>query len=412
MTSILPSITNANEGKIVALLGSAQRRWLYMAPGVTIPIAEAVDSAWKRMGPASGSVILDVDPEVYRLGYGTVEGLKRLQEAASHHGTLICRHQEGVRIGLLISDDHTLIFSPTPLLIETGSSRVDHPNAIELVSVPEAVARDVGLGPQGAEEQLVGLDSATAAEIEQTQEDLTKNPPVKFDIARKVRVFNAQLEFVEFHLDGCDVSKHTASISPEFFGLAEDEDLQERLRSSFKVIGDRDIKDEVTGLSEKQVSALKKKIVKRFLRSMKGFGTVIRRDNKEAFEREVEVLRGKVGEFQTLLKERLDGVIKENAGKLTERLLPSVKQRMPGAWVGTLGPAPKDDALQAFLEEQILRSFGSPESFVKDMKVRLTFKGVTYEILSNEDFQKRAREIFPDLRIVDEFDAAAETTCD
>ena len=164
----------------MALLGSAQRRWLYMAPGVTIPIAEAVDSAWKRMGPASGSVILDVDPEVYRLGYGTVE-------VASHHGTLICRHQEGVRIGLLISDDHTLIFSPTPLLIETGSSRVDHPNAIELVSVPEAVARDVGLGPQGAEEQLVGLDSATAAEIEQTQEDLTKNPPVKFDIARKVR---------------------------------------------------------------------------------------------------------------------------------------------------------------------------------------------------------------------------------
>lgn len=67
-----PSITNADEAKIVAVLASASRRWLYMAPGVTAPIAEAMEALWARLGGASGSVILDVDPEVYRLGYGTL----------------------------------------------------------------------------------------------------------------------------------------------------------------------------------------------------------------------------------------------------------------------------------------------------------------------------------------------------
>ena len=115
-----PSITNADEAKIVSILTSARRRWLYMAPGITQPIVEAMDALWARLGGASGSVILDLDPEVYRLGYGTLEGLQQLQEAATRHGTLICRHQDGIRIGLVISDDHTLIFTPTPLLIEAG----------------------------------------------------------------------------------------------------------------------------------------------------------------------------------------------------------------------------------------------------------------------------------------------------
>ncbi len=401
-----PSITNADEAKIVALLASARRRWLYMAPGVTQPIAEAMEALWARLGGASGSVILDVDPEVYRLGYGTLEGLQRLQEAATRHGTLICRHQDGVRIGLVISDDHTLIFTPTPLLIEAGSNRADHPNAIELFTVPESIARDVGFGPEGAQEQTVGLDSATSADIEQTKADLAKNPPVKFDIARKVRVFNAQLEFVEFEMEGCNVSRHTATIPPELLGLAEDEDMQERLRSSFKVIGDRDIKDEKTGLSEKQLQKKKQNIIKTYLRSVPGFGIVIRRDLKEAFEKEVEELRAKVTAFKALLTAKLEGVIADNATRLTDRLLPSVKARMPREWVGSLGLAPKDDLLRSFLHEQILRSFGSAEAFVKDMAVNLTFKGVTYETLSNEEFQAGASKHFPDVVILDEFDAA------
>ncbi|MBE7497136.1 MAG: hypothetical protein HS117_19515 [Verrucomicrobiaceae bacterium] len=406
MPPAAPSITNADEAKIVAMLGSASRRWLYMAPGVSLPLAQAMESLWERLGGASGSVILDVDPEVYRLGYGTVEGLQRLQEAAARHGTLICRHQEGVRIGLVISDDHTLIFTPTPLLIEAGSTHADHPNAIELFSVPEAVARDVGLGPQGVQEQLVGLDSATSTDIEQTKADLAKNPPVKFDIARKVRVFNAQLEFVEFEMEGCNVSRHTATIPPELLGLAEDEDMQERLRSSFKVIGDRDIKDEKTGLSEKQLQKKKQSIIKTYLRSVPGFGIVIRRDLKEAFEKEVEQLRASVAAFKKLLTQNLEAVIADNAARLTDRLLPSVRIRMPREWVGSLGLSPKDDLVRSFLHEQILRSFGSAEDFVKDMAINLTFKGVTYETLSNEEFQKGASKHFPDVVILDEFDAA------
>ncbi len=40
------------------------------------------------------------------------------------------RCQSGVRIGLVISDDTTLVYSPVPQLIEAGSNSVEKPNAI------------------------------------------------------------------------------------------------------------------------------------------------------------------------------------------------------------------------------------------------------------------------------------------
>jgi hypothetical protein len=82
------------------------------------------------------------------MGYGTLEGLKTLRNAAHQLGTVVC-HQPGVRIGLLIVDEITLVYSPTPLLLESGTTRPDRPNAIQLGQPPENVIRDVGLGERG-----------------------------------------------------------------------------------------------------------------------------------------------------------------------------------------------------------------------------------------------------------------------
>ena len=41
-------------------------------------------------------------------------------------------YQPGLRIGVLIFDDTSIVYSPTPLLIEAGSDRADQPNAIQI----------------------------------------------------------------------------------------------------------------------------------------------------------------------------------------------------------------------------------------------------------------------------------------
>ena len=87
------------------------------APGVRKKVAEAICGAGERLGDAGNvSVILDVSEEVCRIGFGDIEGLRILQQ-----NRLICGRlsaQEGVRIGILITDEDTLIYTPTALLQE------------------------------------------------------------------------------------------------------------------------------------------------------------------------------------------------------------------------------------------------------------------------------------------------------
>ena len=121
------SLTNVNDGKLIDVISQAHARLLYMAPGVSDEVAVALGRAIERLGPDRVQVILDADAEVCRLGYGTLTGLETIRKAAQERSSLVC-HQAGLRVGLLVSDETTLIYSPTPLLIEAGSRQPERPS--------------------------------------------------------------------------------------------------------------------------------------------------------------------------------------------------------------------------------------------------------------------------------------------
>lgn len=91
-----------------------------IAPALTKPVASAVADRMADLGTLSMTVILDADPEVYRLGYGDVEALDIIRKA-SIVAQFDLREQPGVRIAIVMSDDQTLIYSPVPRNIEAGS---------------------------------------------------------------------------------------------------------------------------------------------------------------------------------------------------------------------------------------------------------------------------------------------------
>ncbi len=128
------TFTIVNDEVLIQAIKAARRKLVYVAPGITGPVAQALGQQFKELGKSSVILILDINPEVYRLGYGDVTGLEQLKKYADDHGFEI-RHQPGVRIGLLISDDNILIYSPTPLLIEAGSQQPEKPNAILLKEI-------------------------------------------------------------------------------------------------------------------------------------------------------------------------------------------------------------------------------------------------------------------------------------
>jgi len=396
------SITTVDDARLIELIRSAERRLVLMAPGVSDAVAAALCHKWVELGADSVSVILDVDGEVCRLGYGSITAIQRLEEQARVLGTMVS-HQPGARIGLMATEATLVVFSPTPLLVEAGPRTDRTTNAIQLTFVPEAVKAEVGMGDNGSMDQTVGLDRVPSQDIDVIAADLERNPPMKFDVARTVRVFNAQFEFVELTVTGYRLSRKSVTVPADLSGL--DEGARRLLRSSFRLV------EENGALSGDRVARMRRRIAKRFLINLEGYGTVVLRSNKASFVRAVERLKRFVGLYQEHVEETLQKEMDTNCAALVDTLLPTVRERPPSRWRKFAGNAPDEQALRSLLKQELSSAYGSAGSLINRMQVTVTFKGVTYESLTNPAFVELVTRKIPNLPAVhEEYDAARAIT--
>jgi hypothetical protein len=395
------AIMTVDDVYLCQLIQSVKRRLVYMTPGISDNVADAVCKKWDELPSEAINIILDVDPEVCRMGFGTINALKKLNETARKHRTSI-HEQPGVRIALLIADDVTLFFAPTPLLIEGGSDTQVRPNAVKLNMVPTDVAKDIGLDEAG-EGASVGTTPISPTKIMETNNDLVRNPPMKFDIARKVRVFNSQIEFVEFELRGHQISKKKVKIPSDLLGLAKDDKTKKLLHSSFQLIDDEDTK-----ISGEEITAHKEKIADDFLVNLPNFGNVILRSKKEEFEAAVDELKKHIEEFQKELAAQLQKAIDKNRAALVNALAPAVIAQTPDRWKKFLPSKPSAADIRQVLDCELADHFGSAERNLKKIDVSLIFKGVTYETLNDSGFIKMVKKKMPILKIHEEYEAAKE----
>jgi hypothetical protein len=321
-----------------------------------------------------------------------------LHETAERLGGRI-HQQPGLRVGVIVTDETTTIYSPTPRLIEAGGLPGERLNALRFDAPILRTSSD------GTDSELRSIDLHSGplmrADLKNTTQDLDANPPMKFDVARKVRVFNTQFEFVEFEMHGLFLSRKRVPIPSDLIGLARDPKAQQLLRSSFQLI------DESSDVSGDRVARLKQFIVKDNLIALPGYGTVILRINKERFQVAVKALERYVLRFQKRLKKKLQVAIDANREVLTAALLPSVFQDPPTRWKRFIGQNPTHEDIEHMLRLELKEAFGQSDDVFEDMSVKALFKGVTYELLSDTKFMRIASQKIPKLETLhDEFDAA------
>jgi len=393
------AVISLDDGQLIKLIEAAKRRLFFAGPGMSLEVANAISNRWNEMGPDAVQIILDADPEICRLGYGKVEALSVLHETAGRLGSALL-HRPGIRICLLISDDTTLVFSPTPLLVEGGASQFPGPNAIQFDVDSESDA-DLTSNPLSPAQDLFQAgEPVSSARVEAVAKDLSANPPQEFDLARTVRVFNAQFEFVEFELRGLSISRKTVPIPSDLMGLA-DSKTQKLLRSTFRLVG------EGSEISGDRVAKLKEWIVKRYLIVLPSYGTVLLRSKKSSFETAVKALRRYVSRFQRRVHKKLEREMEVNRGNLLEALTPAVCERPPARWKRDLGRQPSEEAVRHRLDDELKSVFGSVADIFQEMKVNVAYKGVTYELLTDPDFIETAKVRMRGLKFLhEEFDAA------
>lgn len=432
----MPTLQTITDDLVIGAIRAAQKRVVLVAPAVWPGLAGAVSDAWARLGAEQVAVILDVDPEVLRFGYGSLEGLQILQRAAASQQQSIGQ-ESGVRICVIIADDQTFLYSPTPRLLEATPGSCAEPatttpktNGLVLSQPPDTLQQDLGVGAERTEARTVGLEPVQANQIEAVAKELKANPPKSFDIARAVNVYNARIRFVELQVTGCKLSGQRASLPRDLVRIAKaNPALERKIQNTIRVLDETDdliskvvptqgpsldlFPDESAGFvgppapSEGQIFRLREEISKEFLAHVTG-GTVIQRSRIVEFEERIQALRGLVELFSEVVSSKLVDRYVAIAKELAEELLPSVKSAMPGQWHRRLGRCPSDDQVRYCIQDALLRSFGNPDTKVKKMKVDLTYKEVTYEMLRDPGFIRQISQHYPDLQHLEEYTAARE----
>lgn len=402
MNDATSTITNITEDHVIAAIKSSQRRLLVIAPGLSERVAMSLAEKWRALGADAVDVILDVDPEVCRLGYGEMKAVQVLQRMAGELKTSV-RHQAGTRICVVIADNTTLIFSPTPLVVEAKTLMPTHPNGICLHSVPPELTEETKSDVEKKSEPIIGAERVSNDDVENLVSDLAENPPRKFDLTQRVQVFNAAFVFVEFKLEGCSIARKTVRLPSDLVIAAKDQQTRNRVNSNFHLID-----KENQRLSGERVLNLKEFVSRKFLVNLPNYGNVVLRENKADFEAAAETLVRYVERFQKRVKKELQKALDGSRESLVAALLPAVSANPPARSIRHIGRNPNEASVCSWLDAELGNIFGDAEEHIREMKVSVLFKGVTYESLNDPNFIETAQKQLPALnkKLHDEFDPA------
>lgn len=396
-----------NDSTLIKLINNAQQRVVFVAPGVHQTVANAIGRRLAEIDRLQVTVIIDPDEDVCRIGYGDAKGLELLCRYATSQSFALMA-QPGLRIGVLLVDDVTLVWSPTPRSVEStplGKATTPterSPNGLLLGADPStqlahAVSADgTDTLPFDAE---IGTEVVTNERVQKTLDDLAKNPPIPVDLARITRVFSTKLQFAEFTVKGAKFSKRELKVSNDYMNADLPSELKGLVESRLLAFGDfRDEEVEVPAfnngnevfdssqkrlmekVSEASLQRQRNELERRYMFNVPGFGRMIAKDDKQDLERLVAAYRVQLEAYSDAIRQRLDA----QAGKIIDEAAKLIADR--AARTGS-----KLDAKQ--LRDSIQKNLDRTKDVVSEVK--LVFKDVTYEQTKNPEFRTKVDKALP-----------------
>lgn len=403
----MSTFQEVNDSSLIKLIGEAQQRVVFVAPGVHQTVAEALGQRLAEVDRLQVTVVIDPDEDVCRIGYGDAKGLELLSRYADSQSFALMA-QPGLRVGVLLVDDVTLVWSPTPRSVEAaplGNATTPterSPNGLLLGANPgEQLAHAVSAAgtdtlPFDAE---VGVEVVTKERVQKTLDGLAKNPPIPVDLARITRVFSTKLQFAEFTVKGAKFSKRELKVANDYMNADIQGELKGLVESRLRAFGDfRDEEIEVPAfnngtaafnqqgepltekVSEASLQRQRNELERRYLFNVPGFGRLIAKDDKQDLERLVAAYRVQLEAYSEAIRQRLDA----QAGKIIDEAAKLIAER--AARTGS-----KLDEKQ--LRDSIQKSLDRTKDEVPEVK--LVFKDVTYEQTKNPEFRAKVDKALP-----------------
>lgn len=383
-----------DDERLAEAIHAAKQRLIFAAPGLGKLAGRALADAIARLS-GQVTIILDADAEACRIGYGDPEALQALHDAANRQ-QLPLRRQAGLRIGVLVADDEVLIWSPIARSVEAEREQ-EQPNGLVFGrSVTEVCASAMGADgtstlPQDAE---IGAEPLRAADLQKTLDDLQRNPPAPFDLARRTRVFSSRFQFVDSEIRGAQWLERKINLSNVLLNADLPEALRDMLDTQIRPYQEKDepsfkVPHLVKGIrafderaqrilvpaTQSQVHKYWTEIRDCYLTHLPGFGWLIKRDDLDKF-------REAATAYEETLRAWVEAFRKHVSGKedvLVDQIVAAIQARVSRS-------DQKASLNKLDLKAEVRK--GLARMRVIEPRVRIVLKNVAWESTRDAEFQK------------------------
>ncbi|MDM7942578.1 MAG: hypothetical protein QUV35_08110 [Hydrogenophaga sp.] len=410
-----------DDAALIQLLGQARRRIVFIAPGLNLPVAHALGQRFDEIDDLDVTVVLDPDEDVCRIGYGEVAALQHLHALAQRQGFWL-KSQPGLRVGVLLADEQTLVWSPTARSVEeqpsssptAGADLLEEPaplapNGLMLGADPgEQLAHAVAAegtdsGPDQAE---IGRSAITPEQVKATVQAHQDNPPIPVDLAQVTRVFSSKLQFVELKVTRAKLSKSQLKVPNHLLNVDVSGDLKGLIESKLHAFADlRDEPVEVPAfvngnaacdahneplmehVSESSLERKRHDLEKHFVYDIAKFGRLIEKARKTEFAHQLEAYKTQLlshsEAVRKLLNDKAEQILDEAVDLIMARS--TMAQAKPGEKPQTLNA----QAIREELSKGLERAKGEAPTLA------LVYKDVTYEQTQSADFRAKVSKALP-----------------
>jgi hypothetical protein len=251
----------------------------------------------------------------------------------------------------------------------------------------------------------IGHEEIPERLFEQTEKALEQAPPVAFDVARQVRVFEPYIQYVEISLHGCAIQRHRIEVPKSIQGIAPNADMTSRLRTTFELI------ERSSEVSSKRLEGELNLIRENFTRALgKPWGRVLLRSVRPLFDERIEEFRKQLAKHKQTVEESLAQHLNDSREQLVDYFLPLVQLNPPDVLLGQITtPKPNEEQIRRWLHGELSRVFPDPSALLTEMTFDVQFRDVTHETLVEKGFADKLWEAYPLVKWdkpFSEFDAA------
>lgn len=388
----MPVFQSVQDEDLIRGIQSATTRVVFFAPGVSEVVSKALIACMQVGRVKQIMLVLDGDEEACRLGYCDAPSLEKLF-AAAQQSNIPLKRQPGLRIGLLMTDDNVLVWTPTPLMFEAPRQRAE-PNGMVLTpqtfkELPQALGVDPDKPNTPAE---IGTVALKVDEVQKVVAAIKAAPPAPFNLARLSRVFSSKFQFIETVLRGAELTKREMRLDSLILNSDAPEALRPLLHTTiqpFSTDADKTVEVGVlvngelayrkTGemltrpTTQTEMRAYWDALTDQYIVNLPGFGKIIRVSDKAKFE------EGRAA-FELILKAWVAGfqlLVKGDHDKRVAKVVELIVSRMEKA-------SEKEKLTRAAIN--LLVRKGLDNLRVIEPGVKVVFKNITVESTRDQEF--------------------------